>query len=199
LEGESITQPIKPENIVSSASLLSPKKAFLVFFASMVKLPGDEKPKQRIYATYTLDFKLFTKPLVYVERDNHVIDTTIVYDGVKYYRFSKDETTKKILMETGKTLDKDGFSIVNSEALDRLIGVEGPEIYQLPDGTWCLIVDQFAEGKGYLPLVCEDLSKGKFRILSKEEYSLGNTKKRHGGVLQLTEEEYQNLHALATV
>jgi hypothetical protein len=169
------------------------KGAFLVFFASMVKLPGDEKPKQRIYASYTQDFETFTDPFVYIERSNHVIDTTIIFNGEKYYRFSKDETTKRIRMETSETLDKEGFSIVDSATLNRLVGVEGPEIYQLPDGNWCLIVDQFAEGKGYLPLVSNDLSKGEFQILTEDKYYMGKTKKRHGGVIQLTEEEYQRV------
>ncbi len=170
------------------------ERAFLVFFASMIKLPGDETPKQRVYASYTEDFKKFTDPFVYIERDNHVIDTTIVYDGKKYYRFTKDETTKKILMETSKTLKSKDFSIVKSKILNDITGVEGPEIYQLPDKKWCLIIDQFAEDKGYLPLISQNLSQGKFRVLGNDEYNLGKTKKRHGGVLRLTDEEYENIY-----
>lgn len=78
--------------------------------------------------------------------------------------------------------------------LDALKGVEGPEGYLLPDGkTWCLIADRFAEGKGYLPMVTEELSSGEFRILEPGQYDMGTTKKRHGGVLAVTEEEYERL------
>lgn len=77
------------------------------------------------------------------------------------------------------------------EALD---GVEGPEGYLLPDGeTWCVVADRFAAGKGYLPMVSKDLSSGRFRILEPEEYDMGRNKKRHGGILQITDEEYYRL------
>ena len=74
-----------------------------------------------------------------------------------------------------------------------LVGVEGPEGYRLPDGSWCLIADRFLEGKGYLPMVTENLDSGEFCILSPEQYDMGDTKKRHGGVMMITEEEYEAL------
>lgn len=164
---------------------------FLVFWASMIKLEGDTEPKQRIYASYTKDFNSFSEPFVYYEAENHIIDTTIVYDKGWYYRFSKDETTKNIRMEKSESLDKDSFIPVHCKLLDELIGVEGPECYRLPDGRWCLIVDRFATGKGYLPLICSELALADFAIA--EDYDLGVNKKRHGGVLELTDEEYERL------
>lgn len=163
------------------------KEAFFVFFASMVD------KKQKIYACYTKDFKEYTTPFCYMERDNHVIDTTIVEENGWFYRISKDETTKKLILERSRQLE-DGFTRIYSETLDNLYGVEGPECYLLPDGkTWCLIADRFAEGKGYLPLLTNDLGSGSFEILKDEQYDFGKNKKRHGGVLPITEEEYQRL------
>ena len=64
----------------------------------------------------------------------------------------------------------------------------------LPDGkTWCLIADRFLEGKGYLPMVTEDLASGDFRVLAPEQYDMGRTKKRHGGILRITDGEYERL------
>lgn len=86
------------------------------------------------------------------------------------------------------------FERIPSQVLDELKGVEGPEGYLLPDGkTWCLMADRFMEGTGYLPMVTEDLSGGEFRILEPEEYHMGMKKKRHGGVLAITDEEYGRL------
>lgn len=83
---------------------------------------------------------------------------------------------------------------ISSPVLSALKGVEGPEGYLLPDGkTWCLIADRFMEGKGYLPMLTEDLSTGDFRILTSGEYDMGTTKKRHGSVLAITDEEYERL------
>ncbi len=170
------------------------KEAFLVFFASKVKREGEEEGKHRIYATYTKDFKTFSETFLYMEREKDVIDTTILECEGNYYRISKDEVDKRLILEMSNSLTGE-FVRINSSVLSELQGVEGPEGYLLPDGkTWCLIADQFMAGKGYLPMVTENLSSGDFRILSPDEYDMGQTKKRHGGILQITDEEYERLH-----
>lgn len=169
------------------------KEAFMVFWASMVREEGEAEAKHRIYSAYTKDFRTFTPAQKYLEKDCHVIDTTMLYADGSYYRFSKDETTKRICMETADTLENAAFREVDSLLLSSLYGVEGPEIYELPDGRYCLIVDQFASGKGYLPLVTGDLKKGVFEILPEGSYDLGVLKKRHGGVMKITDEEYDRL------
>ncbi len=162
------------------------KKSFFVFWASMVD------GKQKIYSSYTKDFKEFSAPQIYIERENHIIDTTIIRAQGVYYRFSKDETTKRIHLESSNELEGE-YTGISSPVLDGLEGVEGPECYELPDGRYCLIVDRFAEGKGYLPLVTGDLSSGEFRILSDEEYDFDKYKKRHGGVAEISDQEYYHL------
>src|SRR5207244_1437646 len=62
---------------------------YLVFWASTTR--SDNFAKQRIWAARTKDFRAFSKPFIYIEKPNHVIDTDIVRDNGKYYRFSKDE------------------------------------------------------------------------------------------------------------
>lgn len=169
------------------------KECFFVFYASMVQLAGDQKPKQRIYGTYTKDFREFTKPFVYMEREQHVIDMTIVYADERYLRFSKDETNSRILLEQSKTLDG-VFTPVPSPSLEKLEWVEGPECYLLSDQkTWCLITDHFGEGTGYQPLLSEHPASGEFTVLSDGKYDMGHTKKRHGGVLRLTDQEYERV------
>lgn len=169
--------------------------SFFVFWASMVKLEGDSRPKQRIYGAYTKDFNKFSEPFVYVEAPNHVIDMNIIYENGWYYRFVKNETTKNIVMDRVRRIGADAKpEVIKSEALDKLIGVEGPESYKLPDGRWCLIVDRFAAGKGYLPLICEKLSDGKFEIAPEGTYFMGEVKKRHGGILKITDEEMEKLN-----
>lgn len=170
------------------------KQEFLVFWASMVKEEGDEAPKQRIYASRTKDFHSFTPAEKYQEGENHIIDTTILKAGEYYYRFAKDETVKNIRLDRSRSLDKDSFEPVEAPVLDTLMGVEGPEAFRFNDREeWCLMVDRFAEDKGYLPLLSGDFGSGVFRIPEEGEYDLGRTKKRHGGIMNLTEEEYTAL------
>lgn len=162
--------------------------AVLVFWASMVDR------KQKIYASYTTDFENFTKPFLFLEKGNHVIDSTIIYTEQGYYRYTKDETVKAVCIDFSKTLHPEDFKEVKSATLNELYGVEGPEIFQFNDRKeWCLVVDRFATGKGYLPLVTDNLASGEFRILEDSEFDMGCTKKRHGGILPITEEEYQKL------
>jgi hypothetical protein len=169
------------------------KNAFFVFWASMIQLPQDAEPKQRIYGAYTADFQEFSQPVIFAEKKNHLIDSTMVECDGYYYRFSKDETTKCILLERGKTLAADGFTAVDAPVLASTFGVEGPEVYQLADGTWCLIVDQFATDGGYVPFICKDLASGEFTKLTPDAYHMGATKKRHGGVIAISDTEYERL------
>ena len=173
------------------------KDAILVFWASMTMKEYDQLHKQRIYASYTKDFKTFTEPELYIERGNHVIDTTIIKDDKGYYRYSKDETTKNIRVDFSKTLDADTFLDVKSPVLDNIFGVEGPEIFKFNDrDEWCLIVDRFATGRGYMPLITDDLSSGNFKVLDDSEFNMGKTLKRHGGIINIAEEEYLALEKL---
>ena len=170
-----------PESVYEEA-----RGEFLVFWAS--KFEG----KHRIYASYTKDFVDFTEPFVFVEKACDVIDTTIAYSDGMYYRLTKDETTSRIIMESSDALVGE-YKEIDSAILAQLEGVEGPQTYQLDDGTWYLIVDQFAKGLGYMILETKALGKIDFTEKSKDEYDFGQTKKRHGSVLAITDEEYERL------
>lgn len=170
------------------------RKKYMVFWASMVKEKEEEKAKQRIYCAFTEDFRNFTKTEKYIEKDTHIIDTTIIKEGAYYYRFSKNETSKEIQAERGKDLLTGPFEKISCGELDGVYGVEGPEIYKLNDSEkWCLIVDRFATQGGYMPLITDDLEHGNFKVVSDEAYDMGKNKKRHGGVINITGEEFERL------
>lgn len=173
------------------------EEKWFVFFASNVKEKGDLKHKQMIYGTFTEDFVNFTPTFKYMEAKTAIIDTNIVWDNGWYYRFSKDETHKKIIVERCRKLipdDENQFEKIESELLKDFFGLEGPEAYYLEEQKkWCLIVDQYHTGKGYLPLLCDDLSTGNFYIPAEGEYDMAKRKKRHGGVIRISDEEYERL------
>jgi hypothetical protein len=173
------------------------KKAneYLVYFASMVKEEKDKEAKQRIYTVRTKDFIQFSTAEKFIERDNHVIDTTMIEENGVYYRFSKDETTKNIRVDKSTSLEKDSFEDVSMPIVESLQGVEGPLIFKFHnENKWCLMVDQYAAGLGYLPLISENLEKD-FRVLDSENYHLGVAKKRHGSVLAISDEAYNRIKA----
>ncbi|MBR2278338.1 MAG: glycoside hydrolase family 43 protein [Eubacterium sp.] len=163
---------------------------WMVFFASCVD------DKQRIYATFTSDFKTFSETFEYINNEKDIIDTSIVFSGGYYYRFSKDEVGKIITIQRAKELLSADFETLHCDALDSYYGVEGPEIFYIDGiGKWCLIVDRFHGNHGYIPLLADDLASADFRILNDDEYDFGKRKKRHGGVIKITDEEYDRLIA----
>lgn len=161
-------------------------QAFFVFFAAYTH--ENEASKHRIYAVHTKDFVNFTTAVKYIEREQSIIDTTIILDHGVYYRFSKDEASASIKVD--QSADLHGvFEPVSFPCLDGLKGLEGPECYRLPNGQWCLICDQYAARKGYLPIVIDDLEAGAAHVLEETAYSLGASMKRHGGVLWVDDED----------
>jgi hypothetical protein len=166
---------------------------YLVFWASTTK--RDNFAKQRIWAARTKDFRTFGKPFIYIEKPTTVIDTDIVHDNGKYYRFSKDEKFKAITMEVSDKLmgpwrDVAGFSLA------KLTGYEGPLCFQLEPAavgkppTWCLLLDYYSKGKGYQSWITNNLSSGQFTPAGSLEFPYHF---RHGSILPVTAEEYARL------
>jgi hypothetical protein len=169
---------------------------YLVYWASTTG--RDEFKKHRIWASRTRDFKTFGEPFVYIDKPHAIIDTDIVRDGSKYYRFSKDEESKTIMMETADHLDGPWHD-VSGFTLATMVGFEGPQCFRLnptaggADDTklaWCLLLDHYAKGQGYQPFVSHDLSTGKFQA---GEVFTFPFKFRHGSVLPITLAERDRL------
>ena len=173
------------------------EEKWFVFWASNVREKGTLSHKQRIYGAFTEDFRSFSPAFKYIDASTDVIDTNIVWDNGWYYRFSKDETNKKIVIERCRKLipdEENQFEKVHSELLAGFFGLEGPEVYYIDEiKKWCLIVDQYHTKKGYLPLLCSELSSGEFYIPEEGSYNMGVRKKRHGGVIKITDEEAERL------
>lgn len=167
------------------------KGDYLVFWASTSS--KDNFAKHRIWAARTKDFKTFSEPFVYIEKPTAVIDTTIVFENGKYYRFTKDEKFKAITAETSDTLDGPWTDIPDF-SLAKLTGFEGPACFLMKDDggvkKWCLLLDHYARGEGYKPFVTEDLASGKFEAAPNFKFPY---RLRHGSVLPVTAEELERL------
>ena len=166
---------------------------YLVFWASTTGRKDFQK--HRIWAARTTDFREFSEPFVLIEKPTTIIDTTIVRDGGRYYRFTKDEKDKGITMETATTLqgpwqDVAGFSLAH------LVGYEGPQCYLIQPATedqppiWGLILDHYAQGRGYQPFVSCDLASGQFEPAADFRFPF---RFRHGSVLPISDEEFRRL------
>ena len=162
------------------------EQKYMVFWASRVST--DNYAKQRIYRSYTSDFKNFTAPEIYIEEDYDVIDATILKSENKYYRFIKDEKDKYIYCETSSSLAKDGWTKVTG--YNQVSGPEGPTCFKTngDNSNWTLMLDFYGGGQGYKPYTTSDLSSGVFTE-GTANFPSGVTY-RHGSVLPITKAEY---------
>ncbi|UOQ48444.1 Ig-like domain-containing protein [Gracilibacillus caseinilyticus] len=177
---------------------------YVIFWAS--KLYDSEENRnsgdsyQRMMYTTTRDFHTFSEPEIYLDYGYSVIDTTMIEDAGKIYRFTKDErgndpenapNGKFILQESGDSVLDPNFELITEGIGKGTISQgEGPAIFKSnTEDKWYLFIDEFG-GRGYIPFETTDLASGEWRI--SEEYDLPDSP-RHGTVLPVTQEEYDAL------
>lgn len=155
----------------------------------------------RVLLAYTEDFREFSRPSVMIDRGRSVIDTTLVIDGGRVHRFSKDDGTlpgsDKVFQEVGSAIAAEDFTVVTTRIADELHDdVEGPLIFRdNVTGQWQLWVDQYSVSpQGYIPLVSDDIGSGVWTPVAKDEFELPAGTK-HGVVLPLRDGEWDRLAA----
>ena len=182
---------------------------YLVYWSSRDNSKeGTEENALRVYVCRTRDFVNFTEPKVWLSEDRdsgsevNIIDSTIVEDNGKFYRFSTSDWNTVI--DVSDTLSEDLLDVrVNENAsvngdwtrivkrsgssaagFDRR---EGFTVYKLPDGRWCAMGDN----GGYKAFVTDDLSSGKFT--TEVTANFGKDRFRHGTVMRLSKAEQERL------
>lgn len=159
---------------------------YIVYWAS--RIAEDNFAQQRIYYAKTRDFYSFTEPELYIEKDDDIIDTTIIWHEEFYYRYSKDEASKRIVADIVPTLLHSSATKIDSVFLESQTGVEGPAIFKFNmEKRWCLLLDDYG-GIGYYPSVTTNLPSGEFTKLT-TGFRMPS-RARHGTVISVTEKEY---------
>lgn len=170
---------------------------YVIYWATNSLLNG--VTKHRIWYVRTSDFRTVTAPQLYIDRGTGqgIIDTQIVevansLGGYRYYRASADgqitiEGSNSILGTWTKIGDLQRLGISNGATGGNV--VEGPMWAQTNgQSEWHLWVDQYATGRGYMPVRSTNLGSTA-NFATRSDYSLGVTKKRHGSILNLTAAE----------
>ncbi|GAA1612098.1 glycoside hydrolase family 43 protein [Actinoplanes couchii] len=170
---------------------------YVIYWATNSTLNG--VTKHRIWYVRTSDFKTVTAPQLYIDRGSGqgIIDTQIVevansLGGYRYYRASADgqitiEGANTILGTWTRLGDLQHLGISNGATGGNV--VEGPMWAQTNgQNEWHLWVDQYATGRGYMPVRSTNLGAAT-NFTTRTGYSLGTTTKRHGSILNLTAAE----------
>ena len=173
---------------------------------------AQEYENHTIYYAKTRDFRTFTDAEVYHSGGKmedgtpiKVIDSTMIENDGTYYRYTKNEMNGTIMVDKSDAI-LGTFTEIDSDTLSSDVpatvgAVEGPIIFKMNEKTedgkdqWCLMVDRFARGQGYYPLITTDLDSGEFTMLSDDEFSMPTDvhKYRHGYVMPVTAAEYDAL------
>ncbi len=175
---------------------------YFVYWATIS--PRDGVREARIYGARTTDFRSFSPPELYIERSGQgvdggdIIDTQIIeVKGQKhrYYRASRDT---QITIEGADLIAGPWERVGDLAPLGYTARqLEGPILFQFnQEQKWGLLADQYAAGRGYLPLTSTKLDDPRgFRVLPAGSYSFGASLKRHGGILNITASELAALRA----
>ncbi|MFI6706370.1 glycoside hydrolase family 43 protein [Nonomuraea sp. NPDC050478] len=170
---------------------------YVIYWAT--NSPRDGVTKHRIWYVRTSDFLSFTAPQPFIERGGAqgIIDTQIVevpgaVGGYLYYRASADG---HISIEAANSILGSWTSLGNLSHLGISNGtgggnvVEGPMWMKFNDrDEWALWLDQFATGRGYMPITSTNLASTR-NFRTRSDYAMGAGRKRHGSVLSLTAAE----------
>lgn len=151
-----------------------------------------------IYCSTTKDFKSFSEPKLFFENDKGCFDSHIVKVGDTYHLFYKNVEPGMNLHATSSNLygeyknDEDFEDYMKN--LPKPGSYEAVTTYQLPDGKWCMMMDFFGCEKdkmGYVPFVSEKVGDAHFtKCPEKFSFPYGF---KHGGVIEITDEEYNRL------
>lgn len=168
---------------------------YLIHWGSTIK--EDNYSHMSIYCSKTKDFERFSKPELYFTKENEILDSHITKVGDTYHLFYKNARNPSMNMHaTSDNLygpfehDKE-FEKYMDEKVYHPGSYEGPTVYTLPDGKWCMMLDFFGcekEKMGYVPFVSSQAGDMNFeRVPEKFCFPYGF---KHGRVIEISDDEY---------
>jgi len=190
------------------------REEYLVYWATASDVDNTYGETTNMYCATTPDFRTFSEPVLWIDRERYVLDTTMIAVGDWYYRASgdgeitiersKDPLAVSVAPVAEPYRDDHHWALVGtlSSIFDDEgytgAALEGPELfaYNISDrpstGTpvWGLLADRYRSGEGYLPFRTTDLSDPTADAWSEETaVDLGRLTKRHGTILPITASE----------
>jgi beta-xylosidase len=164
----------------------SPKSQWIIIWSSTV---AGRQAGNRIYSSFTSDFKTFSKPTLFFDPGYDVIDATILQARGQYYLFFKDERTdplkKQIKLAAGRTIEGPWSEI--SDPFTETWS-EGPSALQVGN-MYVVYYDHYRQPQRYSAVGTNDLLHW-FSLADRVSFPEGA---RHGSFLRITEEELRKL------
>lgn len=168
---------------------------YLIHWGSTVA--EDNYTHMSIFCCTTKDFKSFSEPKLFFTKDNEILDTHLIKVDDTYHLLYKNAEHPSMNMHaTSKNLygpyEHDKAFEDYMSTLEKPGSYEAPTTLVLPDGRWCLMLDFFGcekEKMGYVPFVSSKPGDSNFKRAD-ESFSFPYGFK-HGGIIEITDEEYE--------
>ena len=175
---------------------------FVVFWSSTLFAATDPDHVgdgySRILFSRTSDFRTFSPAAVLIDAGRDIIDTAMVVQPGRVYRFSKHEdrghNSWGVYQEVGSDIFADDFRVVKRRIFaDVHANVEAPMLIEDPVGPgWYLFLDRYGSRQGYCALRTSDLATGRWEPVPDNEVDMRPGTK-HGTALRLTRPEWERL------
>lgn len=175
---------------------------FLVYWSSLTA--PDNYAKHRIWVSKTRDFIHFTKPEIYVEEANAIIDASIFKNMGQYYMLIKNEDTRSVKLKSSAHLldyaNSTGLGnsfvkLPNSGIEQYTGGYEGPTMFKFnEEDKWCAMIDEYTGSRrGYIPFISSAIEQANSFNLAEDNTYLMPTGAKHGTIIPITQTEYDAL------
>ena len=170
---------------------------YLIHWGSTVAEDGYNH--MSVYCCVTKDFRSFSAPKLFFTKKNEILDSHLTKVGDTYHLFYKNSSDPAMNMHaTAKDLygpyENDAAFEAYMASLGNAGAYEAPTTMVLPDGRWCLLLDFFGcekEKMGYVPFLSPAPGNAAF-TMDRAAFSFPYGFK-HGGVTEITREEYDRL------
>ena len=168
---------------------------------------AENNTKTQVYYTYTSDFKSdFTtvKRLMYPDFDgagitNH-IDADITYHNGLYYCYFKNEDSsgtgaKRIWYAVAPNANG---PYTDFELVETGYGSEGPQVYEVSDGAYMLMVDGYGDSTYHMYSASTpyDFTNSNGTMVAESSTNITALSPRHGSIVRISDAEYQKLKKL---
>jgi|GEM_PF-388369 len=184
-------------------------ESYFVFWSTLTHEPealGQSHSGPYVFYSRTRDFHTFTLPELWMTSEQGVIDATVMQanDGT-WWRAARDDKQPgrgdRNILECCATLTGDWQRV---SVTQDIFGdawsdgpVEGPILFRFNESppAYGLALDRFSHGKGYQLLRTTNLNSTSLEDWQVLDVDLGKVMKRHGGILPITQAEYERILA----
>ena len=171
------------------------KDQYVLYFADTAFEDSDHQEAGGIYAVTSSDLISFSYPRMLFNPGYPVIDGTILTANGSYWMLYKDERkgAQTVYYASAGDLDTGFHKAYDDTVLYPKRYIEGPMVFPLADGSYCLYVDYYPSARFYVGRFTQLGENPDITWYSETDYALPEQDVRNGSVIPVTAKEYERI------